>query len=199
MPSEIKSASDRTGAFVHKRAFQVPAALRSDLLRPGSLSSRLQIWCDGALPVTVISQGPARPSLDEARILNLHPRQRVWVREVRLGPAGQPWVKGRTVAPLPDMRGTLQHLKHLGKKPLGSILFQGRHWHRSPFLLGTMLADSRAGDLPARRSLFYHNGSRLLVTEGFYPAYWQRLQQQRQDPLNYRVAPHPRKPLPETP
>lgn len=177
MPPESTSTTAWTGPFYRKAAFQLPSSVRRALLRPGSLSSRLQAWCEGPLPVTVVNQGAALPTRDEARLLNLRPREQVWVREVRLGPVDNPWVKARTVAPLREMQGASQHLRNLGSRPLGSVLFHGRGWERSPFLLGMIGQKDKDGRLPARRSLFFNRSCRLLVTEGFFPAYWLRLDQ----------------------
>jgi chorismate--pyruvate lyase len=203
MPPEPNSAIVQAGSFWHQADFQLPPDQRRNLRRPGSLSSRMQRWCEGALPVSVVHQGHGLPTRDEARLLGLRPRERVWVREVRLGPPRQPWVKGRTVAPLREMQGPAQNLRNLGNRPLGSVLFNGRAWRRSPFLIGRMEASDLPGYLPARRSVFYHRGNRLLVTEGFYPAFWQQLRQERNEqgrpgPVTTDTVPVP-DPIPEAP
>lgn len=187
MPPE-SDPQDAGGLFTRKAAFQLPTEERRALLLPGSLSSRLQRWCGGKLAVTVVSQGPTRPTRDEARLLGLKPREQVWAREVRLGPPQQPWVRARTVAPLREMQGVMQHLRNLGDRPLGSVLFNGRGWQRSPFWIGTMKPATGTEPLPARRSRFSRGRNRLLVTEGFYPAYWSRLKQERryQNQLDFR-------------
>lgn len=179
MPSQPHSSFVQAGSFWELADFRLSPTVRRGLRRPGSLSSRMQKWCKGALPVRVVQQGSSLPTRDEARLLGLGFREWVWVREVRLGPLHGPWVKGRTVVPLKEMHGSVRDLRNLGDRPLGSVLFNGQGWHRGPFLIGRMDAAELPGHLPARRSVFYHGNSRLLVTEGFYPAYWQRLQQEQ--------------------
>lgn len=176
MPPDSHSKNVRPSAFLTRAAFQLVAAQRCVLLRPGSLSSRLQRWCHGALPVTVVRQGRGLPSPDEARLLGLRSREWVWIREVQLGPPHQPWVKARTVSPLKALHGPLHFLRNLGTRPLGSVLFSGPAWRRSRFLTGVMEATDPVASLPARRSMFFHRDARLLVTEGFYPAFWRRLE-----------------------
>lgn len=101
------------------------------------------------------------------------------MREVLLGPPGAPWVHARTVAPLANMQGQMRSLRNLGAKPLGLVLFNGRKWRRSPFQLGVMVMNKHREPLPARRSLFCDGENRLLITEGFCPAYWQMLEQEQ--------------------
>ncbi|MAL97429.1 chorismate--pyruvate lyase family protein [Hydrocarboniclastica marina] len=177
MSPAVHALAYQDARFASRADFQLPRHRRLELHRPGSLSKWLQRWCPGTLPVTVLRQGQCLPTPDEARLLALKPRERVWVREVWLGPSEAPWVKGRTVTPLREMKGRLQALRNLGTRPLGSVLFTGPAWHRSAFLVGYLLPpDSHAHPLPARRSIFSHGQSRLLVTEGFCNAYWQRLE-----------------------
>ena len=194
----LHSGFQQAGSFRQLAKYRLPPMQRRDLERPGSLSSRMQQWCVGSLPVTVLRQGVSLPTRDEARLLGLGLREQVWVREVHLGPYHEPWVKGRTVVPLRDMHGLVRGLRNLGNRPLGSVLFSnhagrlsGHNWRRSPFLLGQMVDSGLPGLLPARRSVFYHRDSRLLVTEGFYPAYWQRLQQEPQAPMCISGSPAP--------
>lgn len=178
MPPVMQSSLLKPGSFLERGRFRLSPRERRGLLLPGSLSSRLQQWCEGnELQVTLIRQGPGAATRDEAHYLGLGPRERVWVREVRLGPPLHPWVQGRTVSPLKTMPGPIHYLRNLGQKPLGSLLFTGRGWCRSPFLIGVMKASGHSGYLPARRSQFLLGQNRLLVTEGFYPAYWERLRQ----------------------
>lgn len=174
MFSSSHASAYRNVAFSPRADFQMRREQRAELYRPGSLSKRLQRWCAGALPVTVLRQGRCMPTRDEARLLGLRPREQVWAREVWLGPAETPWIRGRTVTPLREMKGQVQALRNLGTKPLGSVLFTGPAWRRSPFLVGHLRPAAGAPALPARRSVFYYGRSRLLVTEGFCEAYWQQ-------------------------
>lgn len=180
MPPAINPSLLQPNSFLERARFQLSPQERRGLLRPGSLSNRLQQWCEGGeLQVTLIRQGPGLATRDEAAFLGLRGRERVWVREVDLGPPSRPWVHGRTVSPLTTMPGPVHYLRNLGQKPLGSLLFTGRGWRRSPLLVGTISVADHGGylHLPARRSQFSRGRNRLLVTEGFYPAFWERLRQ----------------------
>ena len=192
MSPESVPFTSSVSAFKVRAGFQLAPGRRTALLRPGSLSSRLQSWSPGRLEVTVVKQGHCLPTRDEAKALGMGSREGVWMREVRLGPRLAPWVTARTVSPLKEMHGPSQFLRNLGTRPLGSILFSGRvsgrAWRRSPFQIGLLEITNAATDLPARRSVFFQRGARLLVTEGFYPRYWQQLRQDRNRSPMHRTA-----------
>lgn len=147
--------------------------LRNWLLDRGSLTDRLIAKSEGRFRVEVLRQyrGVARP--DEARCLGLDKRQAAWIREVILYGNNTPWVFARSILPEKSLACSLRHLKHLGNKPLGAVLFNDPHMRRSVI----EIARFEARDLPAgisshawgRRSVFYLRKQPLLVSEVFLP------------------------------
>lgn len=147
--------------------------LRNWLLDRGSLTDRLITKSAGQFRVEVLRQyrGVARP--DEARRLGLDERQAAWIREVVLYGNNTPWVFARSILPEKSLAHSLRHLKRLGNKPLGAVLFNDPHMYRSAI----EIARFDARDLPVdidghawgRRSVFYLRKQPLLVTEVFLP------------------------------
>lgn len=138
----------------------------------GSLTRALQLRCQHRFHVEVVNERFARPDPEEARTLDIPPRQLAWIREVRLCGDNQPWVLARTVIPLPTLQGTGRRLRHLGRRPLGAWLFSHKQWHRGPLQAGLCISgQARAGQVPlyARRSIFQRHHNRLLVGEYFLP------------------------------
>ncbi|HLV78077.1 MAG TPA: chorismate lyase, partial [Marinobacter sp.] len=82
---------------------------------------------------------------------------------------GRPWVLARTVIPPRCFEGKGEQLRHLGNRPLGAYLFSSSHWRRGP--LETGLCRPEHPDQPrlARRSLFHHHDSALIVGEYLLP------------------------------
>lgn len=155
--------------------------LRRWLEEPGSLTRRLRHSCGGCFHVEVLRQQWGLPYLDEVRRLGLRYGTRAWVREVLLCCNGCPWIYARTVIPRWVLQGRLRRLQHLGRKPLGSVLF-GRHPVRRGMIevtgltRGDALYERVASSTPlsascwTRRSVFHIAGRPLLVTEVFLPA-----------------------------
>lgn len=147
--------------------------LRDWLLDRGSLTDRLLARSAGDFHVELIGQrrGTAKP--DEARALGLGLRQAVIIREVILCGRNEPWVFARSILPEKSLSHSLRHLKRLGSKPLGAVLFADPHMHRGPI----EVARINAPELPARiacdtwgrRSVFYLQKQPLLVSEVFLP------------------------------
>lgn len=112
------------------------------------------------------------------------------VREVVLGDGQRPWITARTVYTryLPGQRHSLSGL---GSRPLGELLFArgSPRWTRRECT--TIRRDAALQPLVrraagciqeacwARRTVFLHEGHRLLVTEIFMPAMWRRRWQLR--------------------
>lgn len=129
----------------------------------------------------VLGQHLAYPLPSEACALKLDRRVYVWVREVQLLCDERPLVFARTVIALPNLRGPLQRLAHLGTRPLGEVLFADprvRRSHVEAACVGSAhhlhrraLCNSAWGAVPVwgRRSVFRRNGQALLVCEMFLP------------------------------
>lgn len=136
----------------------------------GSLTRHLQLRCRERFHVEVANEGFALPSREEALTLGIPPRQRAWIREVRLCGDGMPWVLARTIIPLDTLSGRGRRLRHLGRTPLGAWLFSQREWSRGPLQTGLCRAASDHTPRCARRSVFASGDHRLLVGEYFLPA-----------------------------
>lgn len=159
-----------------------PAGLRRWLDEPGSLTRRLRRHCGERFRVRVLYEGWGRPWPDEARRLGIPFGRRVWVREVTLGELNRPWMHARSIIPARVLKGPLRRLRHLGVRPLGSVLFGRYPLRRGPIEVARLTpkdalhrltvarVDIAGETLWARRSVFRIAGRGLLVTEVFLPA-----------------------------
>ena len=153
--------------------------LRSWLLDPGSLTSKLLKLSNGEFSVEVLQQIHARAHRSEALALGVGVHERCLIREVILRGHNQPWVFARSVLPLRSLTGTLRHLRKQGTRPLGAFLFSQPHLKRSAIALASI--SSHHAYLPAalmgttsvwgRRSVFSLNAKPLLVSEVFLPGF----------------------------
>ena len=159
-----------------------PGAVLWDwLVDRGSLTARLRGACGGGFGVRLVSQGLARPEVNEVAALGLAAGASAVVREVVLHCAGVPWVFARSVIPRATLGGGNARLGGLGERPLGELLFADRRTRRGEVEVAVFgpghrqyaaaLAGSRPAGAPlwGRRSLFYLNGRPLLVSEIFLP------------------------------
>ena len=157
----------------------VPAALRSWLFDPRSLSLRLARACPDGFRVLPLAQRWERPLAAERETLALARDERALVREVLLMCHGTPWVFGRSVLPRGLLRGPGRRLAHLGERPLGGLLFSIPGTRRDRVSVGPAARDpwllarcARAlGRRPTRAwkraSVFRVRGRALLVSELF--------------------------------
>jgi chorismate--pyruvate lyase len=148
------------------------------LLDPASLTRRLQQVC-GRFRVQVYRRGWARPSLDEARALDLRAGAWAFVREVHLFCDEQPCVFARTVIPRTTLQGKYRRLTRLGNRSLGAVLFADKTLCRSDleiavigerqalFTPATVLSSVKPGKIWGRRSLFHLSNRPLLLSEIF--------------------------------
>lgn len=153
--------------------FRLPRLWRNWLLDSGSLTARLKTLSHGDFRVEVVAQGWGFANLSEARALNIDPRLRVLVREVRLIGCGQAWVHARSLIPATTLTGRHRKLAHLGSRPLGEVLFKDRSMQRGaietaqvPMATTEEVAGARTW---ARRSVFRLDQKPLLVSEVFLP------------------------------
>jgi chorismate--pyruvate lyase len=161
------------------------------LLHQGSLTQQLRLCCGANFNVRLQSQLCSQPLASERRLLAMPPKALALVREVQLCCGNTVWVFARSIIPIKSLQGAARRLKHLGAKPLGSLLFSDPKATRglmefAPLLPGHLLYTkamaTQAFDqavldpsnrLPtevwARRSLFFYAGKPLLVNEVFLP------------------------------
>lgn len=160
----------------------IPADVAEWLFDQGSLTSRVIQACDKKFRVEVISQGYARPMLNEAIRLGMRDSGTALIREVYLYCGGTPWVYARTIIPRKTLTGAQRYLAHLGNKPLGAVLFADPNMKRDEvevaeiksshrlFNRATITLKQKPASIWGRRSVFYINKKRLLVNEVFLPA-----------------------------
>ncbi len=161
---------------------EVPDDVAEWLFDQGSLTSRVVQACDKQFRVEVISQGYARPMLNEAIRLGMRHSGTALIREVYLYCGDTPWVYARTIIPKKTLTGKQRYLAHLGNKPLGAVLFADPNMQRDEVEVAQIKsrqrmfnkATNKLKDKPAsiwgRRSVFYLKNKRLLVNEVFLPA-----------------------------
>lgn len=155
---------------------QVPRLWRDWLLDKGSLTGRLVKLSAGDFGVQIIYEGWSQPQLQEHMVLGCARGERVWVREVFLLGHGEPWVYARSVIPARTLTGKRRHLKRLGNRPLGAVLFNDPSMQRGPIETARVVLASSDPQWPerqvtwGRRSVFYLQQKPLLVTEVFLPA-----------------------------
>ncbi|NRA41508.1 MAG: chorismate lyase [Pseudomonadales bacterium] len=147
------------------------------LLDQSSLTERLIACSQQSFAVEVISQGFAKPRLDEAIALGLSPSRHCLIREVKLWVDDQPWVYARSVIPTQSLHGALGFLKKLRNSALGALLFKDPKLQRSQFEifsgnLSQLCAAPAALQLAeqkviSRRSVFVLRRQPLLVAETF--------------------------------
>ncbi|MEH6625612.1 MAG: chorismate lyase [Motiliproteus sp.] len=171
MPTQqsLSSSSNRTRWRSYRRvpSIQLSRQWRHWLLDQGSLTARLIKLSNNNFHVEVAFQGWGKPTLSEARALNIHPRQQVLIREVRLFGHGVPWVYARSVIPAPTLNGPLRMLKSLGSRPLGALLFKEPTMRRGPIETALIPIGAEKQQTWARRSVFFMRAKPLLVTEIF--------------------------------
>ena len=160
----------------------VPATVLDWLLDKASLTKRLQAACQGKFRVRVLSQGWARPMLNEAHVLGIEPRRMALIRQVELLCNNTPWVCARTIIPRTTLSGPLRKLAHLQSQSLGAILFASPTMQRDEVEITNIASTSKTHRLLARsgaklpetlwgrRSVFHVFDRPLLVCEFFLPA-----------------------------
>lgn len=152
---------------------------RGPLYEPGSLTRRLRHEVKGDFIVRVHGMRWSKLRRDEARLLKLRHRRRALIREVVLWGGGRPLVYARSLLPAATLTGRFRHLRRLGTRPLGHLLFNTRGAQRLFMHLvhvqppDPLYAAARrhavieAGSYDGRQSLFTLDGKPLLVTEIF--------------------------------
>ncbi len=166
----VQSASTRWRSYRRPPCIHIPRSWRHWLLDKGSLTERLIAASDRNFHVEVAWQGWSKPSLSESRALNIHPRQQVLIREVRLCGRGHPWVYARSIIPASTLNGPQRVLKSLGSRPLGALLFKDPTMKRGPIETTRLPLRENNRQVWARRSVFQLRGKPLLVTEVFLPS-----------------------------
>lgn len=158
------------------------------LTRRGALTHALRML--GTLELRVLDEYPTGACQDEAYRLNSVVRSPVWVREIVMSIDGLECVTARSVTLLNASHGVWQGMRRLRSRPLADILYDDVAIVRSNFevarlnkqtaLYRTVQAlkieaqplNQPDSTLLARRSVFWRQGSPLLVAECFLPKFW---------------------------
>lgn len=147
-----------------------------------SLTKILKQRCGNSFRVQRLQQSWGTATIQEARMLNIAPRQFCLIRQVLLLCHDQPWVYARTVIPLKTLTSKHLRLKYLGNKSLGAYLFARGNMHRPRVSFLRLLSDHPLHHLiqqqvhkplPSRlwgrSTLFLLDQQPLLVSEIFLP------------------------------
>ena len=160
--------------------------VRSWLDDQGSLTKRLMGFCPGKFSVRVLSQYWVRAEIEESRLLQISPRQKVLLRQVQLLCGDRVCVYARSLIPLKTLKGKHQRLRYLGVRPLGAYLFANPRLRREqqhlarvtqqdPLFEIALSGSARRGEqIWGRRSLFTIDRKLLLVSEFFLPALFEK-------------------------
>ena len=150
---------------------------RDTLLDQGSLTERLIAASEKSFAVEVLSQGFAKPRIDEAMALKIRPQSQCLIREVKLVVDDVPWVYARSIVPMHSLKGQLGFLKKLKNSALGALLFKDPGLKRSEFEIFEGKLSDLVSDLVglglqeqsvlSRRSVFKLKNQPLLVAETF--------------------------------
>ncbi len=139
-------------------------------------------FCPGKFSVRVLSQYWDRAEIEESRLLQIPPRQKVLLRQVQLLCGDRVCVYARSLIPLKTLKGKHQRLRYLGNRPLGGYLFANPGLRREKQHLASvspkdpLFRIALSGSTPCgqqiwgRRSLFKIDQKPLLVSEFFLPA-----------------------------
>jgi len=164
------------------------------LMRPGALTRALREL--GPLELRVLAEYPDGANTDEARRLNVLAGTPVWVREIVMSIGGSQCVTARSLTTLQASHGTWQGIRKLRSRPLADILYNDASITRSNFEIAQLQRHSAlyrtvqrkalnkseqatAFKYLARRSVFWRQGSALLVAECFLPDFWRLIVNQK--------------------
>jgi chorismate--pyruvate lyase len=164
---------------------QLSGAEQHWLFLPGALTPRLKAM--GAYSIEVVEQFHGALNPDEAQALNVPAASTGWVREVVMKLDGEACVTARSLTSMPALHSDWSELNNYGGRPLAEILYTSEQTLREPFQCAVLAPDApltalshrfapQAKRLLARRSRFTRNGSPLLVSECFLPAFWARVE-----------------------
>ncbi len=145
------------------------------LLDEASLTSRLINFYDQVFSVKPLSQSWDFPLESEAVLLNYSNSEKALIRKVVLCLDQEPVVFARSVIPKIAIKGSLSHLKDLGDKSLGAVLFDTPGILRSSFEIALIPGESaylpqeffQTRSIWGRRSCFSLFSEKIIVSEVF--------------------------------
>lgn len=141
----------------------VPDNVLSWLYEQGSMTKRLEQYCQRVTVVPYTQRYVTRDALSEDEAQSLPVSEHYWLREVIMFGDNIPWLLGRTLIPQETLTGEDQQLIDIGAVPLGRYLFSHDNLSRDYIQIGQQ--NSRW----IRRSLLRLSEKPLLLTELFLP------------------------------
>ncbi len=150
----------------------MPALLAPWLYASGSLTQQLTELSHGLFHVLPVQEHYRKLSLTDSRWLGVPSHELAWVRESLLyGDGTAPWVKAISYFPMRSLKGDARRFLHLGKRPIGHLLFK----RTIPQCERRVLYLANQGW--TRQSCYTWHGRKLIVQETFLPAFIDYLQQ----------------------
>ncbi|MDO4427870.1 MAG: chorismate lyase [Moraxella sp.] len=141
-----------------------PSVLLPYLCHDGSLTRVLERLAGCPLAVTVLAEDYRSLTLEERKTLTNRRRlapQMAWVRHVRLSVRGVAWVEAKSIFPVTSLVGDAKRLTHLGRTPIGYVLFKKQK--KLPFVRQF----GRVGTDFVRHSVYDWQGRTVVVSERF--------------------------------
>ncbi len=143
----------------------IPAELKTWLYASGSLTGQLTQIASGQFCVEPFQEHFQRLSFTDAQWMQMPYQHTSWVRESYLyGCDEQPWVKAKSIFPILSLQGRARRFKHIGRMPIGKLLFQRT----------TPLCERRVVWLEdgwTRQSCYTWHGCKFIVQETFLPSF----------------------------
>jgi len=156
----------RADTFLSQRL--LPRRIRPWVVDRGSLTAALTKLSNGEFQVNVLDQRIAIPCWHEQRKLKQPLSHAAMIRQVELKIYGEAVVYARSIIPLALAFKGRTGLAHLGRTPLGHLLFKDGKIRVSKREFADVRIDNTA--IYARRTPYDYQDSRILVAEFFLPA-----------------------------
>lgn len=148
----------------------------------GSLTEQLQHHFGDQIKFCFIAEGWDEIRDDEREILDVLDKDEHWVRRIEWRYHDTLWIAARTIIPKKWLHPPLQQM---GNASIGHYLFRTGGYQRGAIQIAKLLPDEalrHSLDLPLtsietcgwkRRSLFSMGADKLLVSEMFFPTFFQ--------------------------
>jgi len=145
---------------------ELPSECAEFLLNPGSMTDQLR-KLKPSFGLKVLKEGYEAPTQSEQQLLAMKDKI-AFVRESELYSDDGVWMYGRSIFPPSTLSGNEQVFTALGNRSMGDILFNDSRVRRSAFEFATL---HHQGCLYwIRRSIFFVEEKKILLTEFFMPA-----------------------------
>lgn len=149
---------------------QLPTGLKQWLIADGSLTQQLINLSNGQFHVIPINEHYQRLSQIDANWLNMPAQHIAWVRESDLyGSDHTPWVKAKSIFPILSLNKQARIFKHIGRQPIGRLLFQ----RTTPLCQRRIL---KLDEGWTRQSCYTWHGCQFIVQETFLTRFEQFIQ-----------------------